>query len=194
MSFDREMNLKSLRRSKQQKVARTASHRHLTICSLKSATDSHQMLNHHWFLFVVTHTKDFLLTQMLSNTGTCTDSSPTVSLELVRTFLLNFPCSFYFLSILSLLHIGLFPVGSCCPSRYFPQLCPINAHRSISRVLSSPNFFPLRSCVSISMNFPTYAHTSARAHLACGERPALEGAQRGPTSPSPGVIRSTLLV
>ena len=123
---------------------------------------------------------------MLSNTGTCTDSSPTVSLELVHTFLLNFPCSFYFLSILSLLHIGLFPVGSCCPSRYFPQLCPINAHRSISRVLLSPNFFTLRSCVSISMNFPTYAHTSARAHLACGERPALERGRNGvPRVPAP---------
>ena len=189
------MNLKSLRRSKQQKVARTASHRHLTICSIKSATDSHQMLNHHWFLFVVTHTKDFLLTQMLSNTGTCTDSSPTVSLELVRTFLLNFPCSFYFLSILSLLHIGAFPRRVLLS---IPILSPTLPHQcsqvNIPSSIIPLNFFTLRSCVSISMNFPTYAHTSARAHLACGERPALEGAQRGPTSPSAGVIRSTLLL
>ena len=108
---------------------------------------------------------------MLSNTGTCTDSSPTVSLELVRTFLLNFPCSFYFLSILSLLHIGAFPRRVLLS---IPILSPTLPHQC-SQVLLSPNFFTLRSCVSISMNFPTYAHTSARAHLACGERGGATG-------------------
>ena len=39
------------------------------------------------------------------------------------------------------------------------------------------------------LNFPTSAHTSARARLPYGERPG--SAQRGPTSPNAGVISSS---
>ena len=105
--------------------------------------------------------------------------------------------SFYFLSILSLLHIGLFPVMSCCSSipRYFPQLCPINAHRSLVNIPTPiiPQLFHSVE-LHVYVDFPEFPHL--RPHVCegspYGERPAA-AAQRGPTSPNAGVIRSTLI-
>ena len=118
---------------------------------------------------------------MLSHTGACT-----VSLESFRPFFSISPVVSIFYPFLLCYTSGLFPVGSSSPSRYFPQLCPIDAHRSISRLLLSLNFFTLWwSCMSISLNFPTYAHTSARAHLTGkDQQPRRNGVPRVPTPAS----------
>ena len=77
-------------------------------------------------------------------------------------------------------------------SRYFPQLCLNTARRSKSRVNSLDSILRqllLSSRAASLLNFPTSAHTSARARLPYGERPG--SAQRGPTSPNAGVISSS---
>ena len=73
-------------------------------------------------------------------------------------------------------------------SRYFPQLCLNTARRSKSRVNSLDSILH-QLLLSLRENFPTSAHTSARARLPYGERPG--SAQRGPTSPNAGVISSS---
>ena len=112
---------------------------------------------------------------------------------------ISFPLQFQISIFLSsfVIHRGFSPTKSGCPSmipssRYFPQLCLNTARRSKSRVNSLDSILRqllLSSRAASLLNFPTSAHTSARARLPYGERPG--SAQRGPTSPNAGVISSS---
>ena len=108
---------------------------------------------------------------------------------------ISFPLQFQISIFLSsfVIHRGFSPTKSGCPSmipssRYFPQLCLNTARRSKSRVNSLDSILH-QLLLSLRENFPTSAHTSARARLPYGERPG--SAQRGPTSPNAGVISSS---
>ena len=122
-----------------------------------------------------------------------------------KLFRSTFPQNFLVLSVSIFCHFllcyspGLFPVGSCCSSPsvppcvpwYFPQLCPINARRSITVQYPSPlcTWSWMYVCMSISLNFPTtcYAHVRLRGGLTLRGKTRQEEERRNgvPRVPTP---------
>ena len=79
-----------------------------------------------------------------------------------------------------------------CPphSPYFPQLCPINARRSITVQYPFPHLYmELHVCMSISLNFPPtcYAHVRLRGGLTLRGKTRQEEERRNgvPRVPTP---------